>query len=133
MIAVKDTKSDSFLKFAPFIPTSLTNGFVIFDPFIVSVLLYQWRTKAVTSHLFTPLFIFITSHSFYDAFVIVSLTLLDYFLSHDYLSYINLFSVSLGRKTNARNVRLYYPYWQYTDLSIFRFVSLLCIRSTLRL
>ena len=25
---------------------------------------------------------------------------------------------------NARNVRLYYPYWQYTDLFIFRFVSL---------
>ena len=24
---------------------------------------------------------------------------------------------------NARNVRLYYPYWQYTDLFIFRFVS----------
>ena len=33
---------------------------------------------------------------------------------------------------NARNV-LYYPYWQYTDLFIFRFVSLLCLRSTLRL
>ena len=29
--------------------------------------------------------------------------------------------------------RLYYPYWQYTDLFIFRFVSLLCLRSTLRL
>ena len=28
--------------------------------------------------------------------------------------------------------RLYYPYWQYTDLFIFRFVSLLCLRSTLR-
>ena len=23
----------------------------------------------------------------------------------------------------ARNVRLYYPYWQYTDLFIFRFVN----------
>ena len=34
---------------------------------------------------------------------------------------------------NARNVRPYYPYWQYTDLFIFRFVSLLCLRSTLRL
>ena len=29
--------------------------------------------------------------------------------------------------------RLYYPYWQYTDLFIFRFVSLLCQRRTLRL
>ena len=26
----------------------------------------------------------------------------------------------------------YYPYWQYTDLLIFRFVSLLFLRSTLR-
>ena len=41
--------------------------------------------------------------------------------------------VSLWRRANARNVRLYYPYWQYTNLFIFRFVSLLCIRSTLRL
>ena len=36
-------------------------------------------------------------------------------------------------RANARNVRPYYPYWQYTDLFIFRFVSLLCLRSTLRL
>ena len=28
---------------------------------------------------------------------------------------------------------IYYPYWQYIDLFIFRFVSLLCLRSTLRL
>ena len=28
---------------------------------------------------------------------------------------------------NAQNVRLYCPYWQYTDLFIFRFVSLLCM------
>ena len=33
----------------------------------------------------------------------------------------------------ARNVRLFYPYRQYTDLFIFRFVSLLCLRSTLRI
>ena len=44
-----------------------------------------------------------------------------------------LFFVSLWRRANARNVRLYYPYWQYTDLFIFRFVYLLCLRSTLRL
>ena len=37
------------------------------------------------------------------------------------------------RTQNARNVRLYYPYCQYTNLFIFRFVSLLCLRSTLRL
>ena len=37
------------------------------------------------------------------------------------------------RRANARNVRLYYPYRQYTDHVIFRFVSLLCLRSTLRL
>ena len=29
-----------------------------------------------------------------------------------------LFSISLWRRANARNVRLYYPYWQYTDLNI---------------
>ena len=34
-------------------------------------------------------------------------------------------------RANARNVRLFYPYWQYTDLFIFRFVSLLCLCSTL--
>ena len=27
----------------------------------------------------------------------------------------------------------YYPYWQYIDLFIFRFASLLCLRSTLRI
>ena len=31
-------------------------------------------------------------------------------------------SVSLWRRANARNVRLYYPYWQYTDHFIFRFI-----------
>ena len=31
------------------------------------------------------------------------------------------------------NVGLYYPYRQYTNLFIFRFVTLLCLRSTLRL
>ena len=28
---------------------------------------------------------------------------------------------SRAREANARNVRLYYPYWQFTDLFIFRF------------
>ena len=42
-------------------------------------------------------------------------------------------NVSLWRRANARNVRLYYPFWQYTNLFIFRFLSLLCLRSTLRL
>ena len=41
--------------------------------------------------------------------------------------------VPLQRRANAQNVRLYYPYWQYTNLFIFRFVSLLSLRSTLRL
>ena len=40
---------------------------------------------------------------------------------------------SLWRRGNARNVRLYYPYRQYTDLFIFRFVFQHCLRSTLRL
>ena len=40
MIAVKDTKSVSFLKLELFIPTGLTNDFLLFDhiyPFIISV------------------------------------------------------------------------------------------------
>ena len=38
-----------------------------------------------------------------------------------------LFSVSLWRRANARNVRPYYPYWQYTDLFIFRFMYFVCL------
>ena len=37
---------------------------------------------------------------------------------------------SLWQRANARNVRLFYPYWQYTDLFIFRFVSKLHLYST---
>ena len=58
-IAVKDRKSDSFLKLEPFVPTGSTNDFLLFDPFIVSVFVQHVRTKAVTSHLLTPLFTFI--------------------------------------------------------------------------
>ena len=72
-----------------------------------------WSTLKIANDL--PIF------ASYYAFVIVSLTWLAYFLSRDYLSYqftrfFYLFSVSLWRRANARNVRLYYPYWQYTDL-----------------
>ena len=42
-------------------------------------------------------------------------------------------SLERNRSANVRNVRLYYPYRQYTDLFIFRFVSEHCLRSTLRL
>ena len=35
------------------------------------------------------------------------------------------------RRVNARNIRLHYPYLQNTNLVIFRFVSLLCLRSRL--
>ena len=41
-------------------------------------------------------------------------------------------NTSEGRAT-AQNVRLYYPSWQYTDIFIFQFESLLCLRTTLRL
>ena len=41
------------------IPTGSTNDFLLSDPFIVSVFVQHVRTKAVTSHLFTPLFMFI--------------------------------------------------------------------------
>ena len=40
-------------------------------------------------------------------------------------SVLYLFSVSLCRRANARNVRLYYPYWQYTNHFTFRAVLLL--------
>ena len=52
MIAVKDTKSVSFLKLEPFIPMDVTDDFLLFDPFMVSVFVQQGRPKAVTSHLF---------------------------------------------------------------------------------
>ena len=40
----------------------------------------------------------------------------------------------LCSQSNYRNIKdPAYPYWQYTDFFIFRFVSLLCLRSTLRL
>ena len=55
MIAVKDRKSVSFLKLEPFIPTGSTNDFLLFDLFIVSVFVQHVRT----SHVFTPLFMFI--------------------------------------------------------------------------
>ena len=59
MIAVKDRKSDSFIKLEAFIPTGSMNDFLLFDPFIVSVFVQHVRTTAVTSHLFTVLFMFI--------------------------------------------------------------------------
>ena len=40
-------------------------------------------------------------------------------------------NISLWRRANARNVRLYYLYRQYTHLFIFWFVSQHCLRSTL--
>ena len=55
------------------------------------------------------------------------------FLSPDWLTFCHmiiscvnslvfyLFSVSLWRRADARNVRLYYPYWQYTNLLYFDF------------
>ena len=115
--------------------------FVLFYPFIVSVFVQHGRTKAVTQ-LFTSLFMFIhlpLNHfvpppclhliMHYYAFVITSLTRLAYFLSHDYLSYMYInslgflfiFCLILCRRSNAQNVRLYYSYWQYTNLFIFRF------------
>ena len=35
----------------------------------------------------------------------------------------------LWRRANAWNVRLYYPYWQYTDIFIFRFVVYLYLHA----
>ena len=64
---------------------------------------------------------------------------LAYFLSHDYLSHVNslgfliyfLFLSDEGPTLETLDYTI--PYRQYTNLFIFRFVSLLCLRSTLRL
>ena len=40
----------------------------------------------------------------------------------DFVQYYGHEELSLTLRANARNVRLYYPYWQYTELCIFRFV-----------
>ena len=37
-----------------------------------------------------------------------------------FVNILYIYIYSLWRRANARNVRLYYPYWQYTDLFIFR-------------
>ena len=57
------------------------------------------------------------------------------FLNCKFTRFLNLIYVSLGRRANVRNVRLYYPFWQYINISIFqfRFVSLHCLRRTLGL
>ena len=49
----------SFFRCFFFFFSSSTNDFLLFDPFTVSVFVQHVRTKAVTSHLFTPLFMFI--------------------------------------------------------------------------
>ena len=43
-------------------------------------------------------------------------------LLYKFIRFFYLFSVSLWRRANARSVRLYYPYWQYTNSFIFWFV-----------
>ena len=54
-----------------------------------------------------------------------------------FLVYIYIHSIfyssngSLWRRANARNVRLRFPYREYTNLFIFRFVSQHCLRRTL--
>ena len=80
----------------------------------------------------TYIFLHLIMH--YYAFVIVSLTWFTYFLSHDYLSYINLigflytsfFNISLDILSVLAERIL-------TDLFIFRFLCQLCLRSKLRL
>ena len=49
----------SFLKLEPFIPMGSKIDSLLFDPFIVSRFFQHGQTKAVTSHLFTSLFMFI--------------------------------------------------------------------------
>ena len=137
MIAVKDRKIVSFLKLEPFmIPTGSTNDFLLSDPFIVSVFVQHVRTKAVTSHLFTPLLTFI--HLPLIHFALPPRLLIDFknskwvtyfgillcicycfshligLLSVTWLSLIYKFTrcfyfffVSLWRRANVRNVSVY--------------------------
>ena len=60
------------------------------------------------------------------------LTFCHVIISYKFTRFFIYFLFLSDEGPNARNVRPYYPYWQYTDLFIFRFVSLLCLRSTLR-
>ena len=77
--------------------------------FISRLRLAYWSTLKIANDL--PIF------ASYYAFVIVSLTWLAYFLSRDYLSYIN----SLGSLFIFR-FSLTKGQWRYTDHFIFRFV-----------
>ena len=70
------------------------------------------------------------------SFSLVSFSLVSFSLVSFSLVSFSLVSfplVSFSLVSLWRRVRLYYPYWQYTNLFIFRFVSLLWLRSTLRL
>ena len=85
--------------------THLNSSQVKFDPYLNIYLLY-FCILCIIVHL------------------LLFLTWLAYFLSHDYPKW-NLFSVSLWRRANARNVRLYYyPYWQYTCTDLFIFLNI---------
>ena len=128
--------------------------------FIVSDFVQQGWTKALTSHLFTPLFMFIRLPLIYFA---PPLRLLIDFKNSKWLTYFCIllcicycFSHLIGLRSVTWLSLLYkftrfsiyflflsdegpmletldYTIRQYTDLFIFRFVSLLCLRSTLRL
>ena len=158
MIAVKDRKSVSFFKLVTFIPMDSTNDSLLFDPFIVSVFVEhfcgqkQWLLTFSLHCLYSmfihlplirfapplrllidlandlPIFAIAYYYAYYYAFLIVFLTWLAYFLSHEFTRFF-IFCFSL---TKGNVSRLYHPYRQYTDLFIFRFVSLLYVRRTLR-
>ena len=96
------------------------------------------RVWILTLHLrLVYLVLHLTMH--YYAFENVSLLWLAFFLSHDYFSavnslgFLNIFYVSLWRRSNARNVRLTLRFGSFINILIFRFVSLHCLRRTLRL
>ena len=64
----------------------------------------------------------------YYAFIMHLLCIYYAFIIVSYIySVIYLFSVSVWRTANARNVRVYYPYWQFTNIFTFWFVSLLSL------
>ena len=60
------------------------------------------------------------------------LLLIFYLTTVDHSSKSNVYSLTC-RALALREKQLYYPYWDYTNLFIFQFVSLLCLRSTLHL
>ena len=93
--------------------------------------LVYWSTFKIANdlniimHLIMHLLLFLSPDWLIFCHMIFSLILIH--------SVFYLFSVSLWRRANARNVRLYYPYRQYTNLFIFQFIKFWTARQPIRI